>query len=134
MGFSVTRELTHCHGAINCNGYPREAKSLLNPFCVVIPAKVASDFSIDDLVKELDKEKAKVTISKDIRRFSKPVTLISGLAERSDIKEITKQLKTRIGTGGTFKDGHIILQGDHREAAKALLISKGFSEDSIEVM
>jgi translation initiation factor 1 len=95
---------------------------------------VASDFSIDELVKELDKEKTKVIISKDIRRFSKPVTIISGLANRADIKEITRFLKTKIGTGGTFKDGQVILQGDHREAAKNILISRGFIEESIEVM
>ena len=115
----------------------RPSKTLFNPCCVVIRDKVASDFtdfSIDELVKELDKEKTKVTISKDIRKFSKPVTVISGLADRSDIKEITKQLKTKIGTGGTFKDGQVILQGDHREAAKLLLVSKGFPQDSIEVM
>lgn len=93
-----------------------------------------SDFSIDELVKELDKEKTKIIISKDIRKFHKPVTLISGLAERADILELTKLLKTKIGTGGTFKDGQIILQGDHRETAKTMLLSKGFTEESIEVM
>ncbi|MFZ0345490.1 MAG: hypothetical protein WAL24_10070 [Nitrososphaeraceae archaeon] len=42
-------------------------------------------------------------------------------------------LKTNIGTGGTYKDGQIVLQGDHREAVKNMLIGKGFNEDSIEV-
>jgi len=95
---------------------------------------VASDFSIDDLVKELDKEKAKIIISKDIRRYNKPVTVITGLSDRSDVKEITRDMKTKIGTGGTFKDGLIILQGDHREAAKNLLLKKGYQEQAVEVM
>jgi translation initiation factor 1 len=59
--------------------------------------------------------------------------VISGLQERKDLKDITKQLKTKIGTGGTFKEGQIILQGDHRETTKTLLAQMGFKEDAIEV-
>jgi len=72
-------------------------------------------------------------ISKDIRKYSKPVTIISGLNNRSNVKDITKQLKSRIGTGGTYKDAQIILQGDHRESAKNILVEIGFEEKSIEV-
>ncbi|HKG88729.1 MAG TPA: hypothetical protein VKA95_10410 [Nitrososphaeraceae archaeon] len=39
-----------------------------------------------------------------------------------------------MGTGGTYKEGQIVLQGDHRESVKSLLISKGFNEKSIEIM
>lgn len=95
---------------------------------------VSDDFSMDELVRELDKERARIIISKDIRKYSKPTTIIAGLHDRKDAKEITRQLKTKIGTGGTFKDGQIILQGDHREAVKNLLVSMGFSSESIEVM
>ncbi|MDQ3884792.1 MAG: stress response translation initiation inhibitor YciH [Thermoproteota archaeon] len=93
-----------------------------------------SDYdSMDDLIKEIEKEEAAIVITKDIRKYRKPVTVISGLQERKDLKEITKQLKTKIGTGGTFKDGQIILQGDHRETAKGLLTQMGFKEEAIEV-
>jgi translation initiation factor 1 len=93
-----------------------------------------SDYdSMEDLIKEIEKEEAAIVITKDIRKYRKPVTMISGLQERKDLKEITKQLKTKIGTGGTFKDGQIILQGDHRETAKGLLTEMGFKEEAIEV-
>jgi translation initiation factor 1 len=88
---------------------------------------------MDELIKEIEKEEAAIVITKDIRKYRKPVTVISGLQERKDLKEITKQLKTKIGTGGTFKEGQIILQGDHREAAKGLLAEMGFKEEAIEV-
>jgi translation initiation factor 1 len=89
---------------------------------------------MDELVRELDKERARIIISKDIRRYNKPITIIAGLQDRKDAPEITKKLKTKIGTGGTFKDGQIMLQGDHRDAVKAMLMSMGFGEETIEVM
>jgi translation initiation factor 1 len=93
-----------------------------------------SDYdSMDELIKEIEKEEAAIVITKDIRKYRKPVTVISGLQDRKDLKGITKQLKTKIGTGGTFKDGQIILQGDHRETAKSLLVQMGFKEEAIEV-
>ena len=98
---------------------------------IIIPV---SDYdSMDELIKEIEKEEAAIVITKDIRKYRKPVTVISGLQERKDLKDITKQLKTKIGTGGTFKEGQIILQGDHREATKSLLAEMGFKEDAIEV-
>jgi translation initiation factor 1 len=95
---------------------------------------LVSDYdSMDELIKEIEKEEAAIVITKDIRKYRKPVTVISGLQERKDLKEITKQLKSKIGTGGTFKEGQIILQGDHREITKSLLIGMGFKSESIEV-
>lgn len=98
---------------------------------IMIPV---SDFnSMDEMIKEIEKGEAAIVISKDVRKYRKPVTVISGLQNRSDAKEITKQLKIKIGTGGTFKDGQVILQGDHRESTKKLLEGMGFASDSIEV-
>jgi translation initiation factor 1 len=88
---------------------------------------------MDDLIKEIEKEEAAIVITKDIRKWRKPVTVISGLQNRKDAKEITKKMKTKIGTGGTFKEGQIVLQGDHRETVKGLLVEMGFKEQSIEV-
>ena len=100
---------------------------------MVIIISVSDYDSMDELIKEIEKEEAAIVITKDIRKYRKPVTVISGLQDRKDLKEITKQLKTKIGTGGTFKEGQIILQGDHRETAKGLLAQMGFKEEAIEV-
>jgi translation initiation factor 1 len=43
-------------------------------------------------------------------------------------------MKTKIGTGGTYKDGQIVLQGNHRQYVKDFLLQKGFNEKSIEVI
>ncbi|HEX7033264.1 MAG TPA: stress response translation initiation inhibitor YciH [Nitrososphaera sp.] len=95
---------------------------------------LVSDFdSMDDLIREIEKSETSIVITKDVRKFRKPVTVISGLQDDKNIKGVTRQLKTSIGTGGTFKEGQIILQGDHREATKELLVKMGFKPDSIEV-
>jgi translation initiation factor 1 len=94
----------------------------------------ASSLSIDDIVRELDREKMNIVIFKDIKKFNKPTTVIRGLEERKDVQSIARELKTKLGTGGTYKDGQIILQGDHRESVKNLLIAKGFKQKSIAVM
>jgi len=41
--------------------------------------------------------------------------------------ELAAQLKRRCGTGGSVKDGIIIIQGDHREALLSELKKQGFT-------
>ena len=89
--------------------------------------------SFNDIINELDRESARIIISKEIRsKYKKISTVITGIEENPE--SISSELKTKLGTGGTYKGGQIILQGDHREAVKKLLIKKGFNEQSIEVL
>jgi len=94
----------------------------------------SNSLSIDDIVRELDREETKIVISKVIKKFNKPTTVIRGLEERKDAQSIARDLKTKLGTGGTYKAGQIILQGDHRESVKNYLIAKGFKQESVEVI
>ena len=60
-------------------------------------------------------------------RKGKAVTTISGFEESDGaIKSLLSELKSCCGTGGSVKDGVIIIQGDHRATLKALLEQKGF--------
>jgi translation initiation factor 1 len=87
-----------------------------------------------EIINELDRDIARIVISKEIRgRYKKVSTVIKGV-ETQDAETLTTELKSTIGTGGTYKDGQIILQGDHRQTVKRLLTRKGFSEQSIEVL
>lgn len=91
---------------------------------------------MNEILNELDNEKAMITISKDIRKFNRPVTIVQGLQgyKAVDIRSITKNLKNKIGTGGTFKEGKIILQGDHKEAVIKLLFEYGLDEKTIVII
>jgi translation initiation factor 1 len=46
------------------------------------------------------------------------VTLIHGLRE-AELAPTGKELRHLCGTGGTAKDGVVVLQGDHRDAVVA---------------
>jgi translation initiation factor 1 len=93
-----------------------------------------NSLSIDDIVRELDREEKDIVISKEIKKYNKPTTVVRGLEERNDVQLIARELKTKLGTGGTYKAGQIILQGDHRESVKNFLIAKGFKQESIEII
>ena len=60
-------------------------------------------------------------------RKGKTVTSISGFQEGTDdLKKIAKTLKSLCGSGGSIKDGVIIIQGDHRQTVQSELQKQGF--------
>jgi len=60
-------------------------------------------------------------------RNGKPVCIVRGLAVSADtLGALATRLKRACGTGGTAKDGEIIIQGDHRDAIVSLLTGEGF--------
>ena len=75
-----------------------------------------------------------ITIRKEMRKWGKPTTVVEGLDPKSvDLSTLATKLKASCACGGTAKNGQIILQGDHREKVKKILLDSGFSGSSIEV-
>ncbi len=60
-------------------------------------------------------------------RGGKTVTVIAGLQlNAAHYKELLGTLKTLCGAGGTFKDGELEIQGDHRERIAEKLRELGY--------
>jgi translation initiation factor 1 len=60
-------------------------------------------------------------------RKGKTMTTVFGFdLDDQDLKSLAKDLKQQCGTGGSVKDGMIVLQGDHRDAVKGFLEESGF--------
>ncbi len=71
----------------------------------------------------------KLKVRLDTRqRAGKAVTLVEGfVGPTEELELLGRQLKTHCGTGGSVKDGLIIIQGDQRDKMTQWLLAKGFS-------
>ena len=70
-----------------------------------------------------------IRIGREVKgRGGKTVTVASGFQlDEGVLKQLAAELKRRCGTGGSVKDGQILIQGDHRETLLAVLKQKGFA-------
>ena len=69
-----------------------------------------------------------IRIKREVKgRKGKMVTTASGFQINTDeLKNLAAQLKRHCGTGGSVKDGVLILQGDHRNTLINELKNRGF--------
>ncbi len=88
------------------------------------------DICACDVLEKEESQRIKVYSTK--KRFGKLVTIVEGL-EKDVLDKTAKELKHKLACGGTAKDGSIVLQGDHKDKIKSLLVSMGYSEHSITV-
>lgn len=80
-----------------------------------------------EVEKSIKPVRLKITYEKKGRK-GKPVTIIEGFAPNSDVAEIASRLKGKLGVGGSSDAEAILLQGDHRANALALLKEWGISK------
>ncbi len=73
-----------------------------------------------------EEQKLKITLDTKHRK-GKTVTLIDDfIGTKEDLTYLGKKLKAFCGTGGSAKDGQIIIQGDRQEKVKKYLNKEGY--------
>ncbi|MGW9686333.1 translation initiation factor [Flagellimonas sp. 2504JD1-5] len=67
-------------------------------------------------------------ICKYEKRKGKPVTILEGYTGADgDFKKLTKDLKSYLSVGGSYKNDTIIIQGDYRDKIMNFLKDQGFA-------
>jgi len=82
---------------------------------------------LEEQLRDLDRTEMVIHVSTETRRFSKPVTIISGLKiSDTEVWALLTSLKKWLATGGTWKNGKMILQGDKQENVITFLTEHGY--------
>ena len=82
----------------------------------------------DEVQETLSPEKQKLKVKLESKhRGGKTVTLVEGfIGNAEDMETLGKSLKNYCGTGGSAKDGEIIIQGDQLEKVLLWLLKNGY--------
>jgi len=112
----------------------KKGKSTLNSNEIVFSTDPAFSFGEDQKPLEtLPESQQKLRVKIDTRqRAGKAVTLVQGFAgNNEDLEQLGKKLKNFCGTGGSVKEGEIIVQGDQREKVLQWLQKNGYGRSAI---
>ena len=98
-----------------------------NSNIVYSTADEAFEVPEDNKFKELKPSEQKVRLHLDRKGGGEIVTIIRGLVHEDQfLIGLTKEIKKRCGTGGSFKNNEILIQGNKRDTIKSILIDKGY--------
>lgn len=106
---------------------PDEKSKLVYSTEKSVPREKKPDEKAGIAVEHMPQKLNKLTVRLDRKgRGGKTVTIIEGLQMRQHEREmLLRQLKTKLGTGGTLRDTIIEIQGDHRDQLLSVLEKMG---------
>jgi translation initiation factor 1 len=85
---------------------------------------------IKETLSEKDKAQMKLYVSRDKKhRGGKQVTLVQGHEGPEEVTEdLLSKLKSLCSAGGSFKEGELIIQGDHVKKVIEFLLKNGYKQ------
>jgi translation initiation factor 1 len=112
----------------------KKPKNTLHSFASIpLVYSTDPDFKVpneqEEAVTLLPAEQMLRVILETKHRAGKTVTIVYGFeGNDSDLEALGKALKNYCGTGGSVKEGEIIIQGDHRQKVFQYLKQKGYAK------
>src|SRR5437870_10816873 len=98
----------------------------------------SEDLTFEDILKHSDRESEHFVVRLETHhRSGREVTVVEPhrlTKDESSLRELARQLKEALGTGGDIEDKRVVLHGDHRTKAKDELVKLGFNEENIELI
>lgn len=80
-------------------------------------------------IESVDRKSMTLHVAIDKKgRHGKTATIIDGLGDLDDVEiaELAQTLKKQLGVGGSFRGDEILIQGQHLEEIKRILVKEGF--------
>ena len=106
------------------------SKKRTNPGGIVFSTnpdfQLSNEEELEQITLEPSKQKLRLKLETK-HRAGKAVTLLLGfIGNDEDAQILVKKLKNQCGSGGSAKDGELLVQGDHREKIKQWLLNNGY--------
>ncbi len=99
---------------------------------------MSEELTFEDILKHIDRESEHFVIRLETHHGSgREVTVIQPhrpTKDDSGLRDLARQLKETLGTGGDVEDGRIVLHGDLRNQALNELVKLGFKDENIEIV
>lgn len=105
---------------------PNDWKELLGKAYSISTEDIEREVKEEKAVAEKAKMKLRVAIDRK-NRSGKTVTVVTGFDDEESASSLAKTIKTKLGTGGSVKEGEIVLQGDLRDKVLPILINEGYT-------
>src|SRR5947199_10474324 len=98
----------------------------------------SEDLTFEDRLKHIHRESEHFVVRLEAHhRSGRQVTIVEPhrlSKDESSLRDLARQLKEALGTGGDVEDERIGLHGDHRTKARGELGKLGLKEENIELI